>query len=1793
MTHQSTLITRHYRGNSILLMEMIPQEFGPEATVHIDANSDGVFEHQVTADADRLFTFSIEVAAHPATDTPVYSTSEPCDQKTDEGTLVSRISMYFCSADGSQQSPVEVRTYIRDSPENLAGEVPVNLVNPELLFPNKTDEPVELPPTGEFPPEKLIPTEPGICTCTTCSDDQTLDGSSLKSYTQSFTPTEHQVELATGKVRQYFPGTGFATRKLGFSFGFLHTSLVDYNGPWGQGFSHSFNMMIIRTAEGEGKIVTADLRCYPIYSEDGEQWKLPCGFFSRLALDHELHRWILTHYSGLETVFYLGALNTPGYPISISEPNGNTTRLEYDASGLLQQISTDLGQVQTFTYGQDGRLETFTDHIQRQWTTIHDAQGRLLQIKTPATIYADIPAYTEITEKDLDKVLKSRPRVWVLGYADDAFPNHIRAVTDPRGETPEAFDYDQYGRVNTAWINEKALRYQYQSGNPDFSFPISIALLEETNLCTAVTDREGNVTLHEIHGIARGPLNEKGQYYHEHGRYLDGEGRFGLRRQITLTETGKGNEPLRPDEPAYWEQRWLHDCDCLSPIVTTEPFRGDQTGIEFDAYGIPVNYPIDKFTYNQNKQEVRQERTDGTESIISQTTYQPYAFGDQQQFSRPLSKTGPRAWDDNPIYAGLSFEHRYQYDAFGNRILHESPTVTRGVGTPQVIIDAWTYNSFGQMLTHTNPNCNISVNTYFDGSSTGGDINTKGQFGGYIQSVTRGADGSFDAVTNLTTLYKVNALGMVTQTIDPKGFVYDTEYNNVQETIREIEPVVTLRNGQQVRYETQHIYDGAGNEVLHRRSNIDLDGTVPANAFIDRSMSYDDVNNLLSDRVEVDENDANDLITRYAYDGNDDLIVTRKPEGNREFRVYDERRLIFKNFYGVTPGFNLGPIPKERAPVENIQEKTTGFKLIDILLGYPSDKREVTLVKTAFVGLTMHTYDARMNLISERDGRGNPVFSFFDFNDRQIAFSDQNGNGWVRTFDDASNVLTESRGAVSQSTGDITKILERTYMRFDEIGRQYQQVRDIDLGTDESVLINPDDGMNSSYLTVFDAGSRIIQMIDANINPTAMTYDAADREITMTDALNNVWQKTYDPNSNVISNTETELPGPGGRGAQEKYLTAMAYDQLNRRTEQHVLGLNGNNINHAWFFAYDSRNNQWLEQDAEGNFTLTTFDDHDRQVMMQRFDGDPFTGTPTKLLHYEWGYDKNSNKTEERALSDVNDPKSIQITRHAFDDLDRPERTVYPDSDDPIDGSSNGDDGIFDRVEIIYDPNSNPIQITDQREVVFKTIFDPGNRPVRQDITLPADVPGTTRQSYIYDALNRTTSARNKYAKIDQTYDAFSRLTNETQSIRLDGSGFDKSWEQPIKLVHSYDKQSNRISYQVVDGRKKDLNVVHTYDALNRAGSISAAYFKKPLQRMANYTYLGHWRITGKSLGNGAILRCAYDAKRRIKSYQWNGPGRLLAGFEYSYDRMDNALYEGFTHDQGLYDHFQYNDRYEVTGVTYRVPGCIPPDTPSNIFNYDDVFNRRQASFSQPFETAATTTDQYAINKANEYTQLTRNGNVTTPVHDRAGNATSFLVLPITGNPRRQEVMAQARWDAFNLLFDIDPGGINPQQDYRYDPLRRRFVTLELEGGNIAPGSKRYIYDGWSVVEERLFEEEATLSKAPSILERIYVNGMQIDEPILTAIDGNQDGAVGEGNAKNATEPQADQEYYFLNNRLGSIMALLDADNANRVLEYYRYTIYGEVTVLPAVDENGDGVEDTVLDLSDNYRLSRGEGQSA
>ena len=284
----------------------------------------------------------------------------------------------------------------------------------------------------------------------------------------------------------------------------------------------------------------------------------------------------------------------------------------------------------------------------------------------------------------------TRGRTTTYSYGDPDFPHQITGITDERGAVPIEYVYDDLGRVATKKIHGEDVSFLY--GPPADVAPAPLPLLDPGNEITRVIDREGNVTDYELHGAAGGPIDELGK--------------FGLRRKVMWTESGKGNDPLRDGEPMAWERRWLQDCDCLAPKAVSQPFRYEGAGVYADDRGntivlddvdaMPVDYPTEFYDYNDRRQVTAYEYrgfdpgSGEVETIHWEKTYDVF-----ERFSRELTYTEPRAFDDSGLYDGLDFTHVYTYDTDrdggqgrfrgGNRIGHRAPLVTRGVDGPQVI----------------------------------------------------------------------------------------------------------------------------------------------------------------------------------------------------------------------------------------------------------------------------------------------------------------------------------------------------------------------------------------------------------------------------------------------------------------------------------------------------------------------------------------------------------------------------------------------------------------------------------------------------------------------------------------------------------------------------------------------------------------------------------------------------------------------------------------------------------------------------------------------------------------------------------------------------------------------------------------------------------------------------------------------------------------------------------------------------------------------------------------------------
>ena len=159
------------RETKTLMQVNVPKEFDTDAVVSIGAASDGEFEYQVKIDYQGLYTIPFD--ATPVTE----------DKR---GLLIGYFDMFIQSIAGTQTNDILTIYTLQGSLDNPFNAVPVDWVTTEWFS-----------STEGFPiPTKL---QPGVCSCTSCSENDNLKARSTDVYGNSYTPTEHGVELTTVK----------------------------------------------------------------------------------------------------------------------------------------------------------------------------------------------------------------------------------------------------------------------------------------------------------------------------------------------------------------------------------------------------------------------------------------------------------------------------------------------------------------------------------------------------------------------------------------------------------------------------------------------------------------------------------------------------------------------------------------------------------------------------------------------------------------------------------------------------------------------------------------------------------------------------------------------------------------------------------------------------------------------------------------------------------------------------------------------------------------------------------------------------------------------------------------------------------------------------------------------------------------------------------------------------------------------------------------------------------------------------------------------------------------------------------------------------------------------------------------------------------------------------------------------------------------------------------------------------------------------------------------------------------
>jgi RHS repeat-associated protein len=613
-------------------------------------------------------------------------------------------------------------------------------------------------------------------------------------------------------------------------------------------------------------------------------------------------------------------------------------------------------------------------------------------------------------------------------------------------------------------------------------------------------------------------------------------------------------------------------------------------------------------------------------------------------------------------------------------------------------------------------------------------------------------------------------------------------------------------------------------------------------------------------------------------------------------------------------------------------------------------------------------------------------------------------------------------------------------------------------------------GAETDVITTFwcDKKGRRWKTVDARNYATITEFDNLDRVKSVTDALNNKVEYGYDANDNPLTITETEYPGP------TTYVTTNIFDNLDR------LSTSTDNLNNVTEYKYDSRNNHKYNEDRENHVIRMNYDGLNRLYEMI------YELTPTGTITVKYGKDKNG-----RLVNLIDD--NNHTTQYEYDAVNRRKKEILPDS-----SQKNYTFGQYGELFTITDQNGNLINHT----------YDNALRLTQKDITRGTGVEGTTQEVFTYNGLSQLTQATNydgvtQISQVIMSYDSLGNLLQEQQQIGT----------QSVKSVASvYDVMSFRTSLSYPSGTK---TINFEPDDLNRIERIT-----QNVQLIAEYTYAGPGRVTGRSYYNGTNLSVTYDGGRSAITYTHSGN---IGGFEYAFDNEDNKKYEKRTFGSKG-DAFKYDAIYRLTGVKYGIPNTdLNPSTPyENYLTYDSKEEFELDGVGNRIEVTNGITTTYTTNNLNQYTQIS----TTNLSYDLNGNLTDDGINTYT-------------YDYANRLLRVTRDS-QILGEYKYDTLRRR---ISKTTNNDPQTTTYYYYDGVRCIEERNSEDGVIAT---------YVFGNGIDEVL--------------------TMERNSETYYFHENSLGSIYAV--TTGTGTIAERYTYDAYGNPIFL---DGSGTPITNSLI----------------
>ncbi|MFD5056213.1 fibronectin type III domain-containing protein [Streptomyces tendae] len=860
---------------------------------------------------------------------------------------------------------------------------------------------------------------------------------------------------------------------------------------------------------------------------NGSEVKIAWDAQQGLATTTEGDRVTKDYYSGNVLVAHVdaaGGLTTYTYddqlnPTSVTDPNGRTTHMTYDASGNLltrkapAPVSTaeswtydsrrnvkshtnGRGNTESYTYDGDNRISSITDPEGGATTFTYTTGGRIETVKDPAG---------QVTTNSYDTAGNLTAQSDALGNKstytyDDA--GRVLTVTTPRGNVDGAdpadytttYTYDDAGRVASVTdpLGHTSSNTYDEDGHlveaKDAEGDITTYAYDDAGRQTGKTDANGNTVntaynpYGEITSVTDALGNKSTYTYDDAGRVL------------TVT-TPRGN--VDGADPGAHTTAFTYD-KAGNRTAVIDPL-GDETNTTYDALNRPTTLddPLGNVTTTQY--DANGNVTTVTAPTGAVTTY-TYDKND-----RRVSSTDP-----------LGNKTTYAYDAVGRTLSETSPS---GATT------TYAYDDTGRLESVTDPRGNAEGSTATD----------------YTTHYSYGPDGNLlsetDPLGNHTT-YAYDRAGRQISVTDPDGHTTTTAYDAVNRPTAVEDALGKL---------TSTAYDPIGNV---------LSVTNPLGQ--KTSYSYDAANrrtSVMSARGNEDGADPAAHTTTYSYDPNGNRTAVTDPLGHTTTTAYDAANRP------VTVTDPLGHTTTTTYDAAGNTTSVTDPTGAELKSAYDENNRLASSTD-ALGNKTSFTYDKAGHQLTRTTAVGSTTSSTYDSDGRLESVTDPRGNTDGAAPADYTTTygydLTGNRTTVTDPLGHTTTTA------YDANNRQTKVTDPLERATTyaydaENRLTEVTDPTGAATEYTYDLVGNLLTRTDAKSHTTSYTYDDAQHLTGVTDPLDRKVTYGYDADGNRITTKNargiTTTATVDARGLTSGFThsddtpdVAYTYDDAGRRT---------------------------------------------------------------------------------------------------------------------------------------------------------------------------------------------------------------------------------------------------------------------------------------------------------------------------------------------------------------------------------------------------------------------------------------------------------------------------------------------------------------------------------------------------------------------------------------------------------------------------------------------------------------------